>query len=154
MPHCFLYNNCALYGVAPRSAGFDQWAPSLAMAARFDWPTIGQSPIDSVSVQRPRPRSTFFRGIFAFSGHSNFLIAKHHLDWVLLGFTGFYRVLLGFTWFYWVLLGFTVFFPRFTGFHWVLLGFIGLLPSITGYHWVLLGFTKFYWVLLGFYRVF
>merc|ERR1712074_530122 len=32
------------------------------------------------------------------------------LNWVLLGFIGFYWVLLGFTGFYWVLLGFTGFY--------------------------------------------
>ena len=57
--------------------------------------------------------------------------------WVLLGFTGFYRVLLGFTGFYWVLLGFT-------GFYWVLVGF----PGFYRVQWIILlhlRFTAFGW---------
>ena len=59
-----------------------------------------------------------------------------NLNWVLLGFTGYYWVLLGITGFYWVLLGFI-------GFYWVLLGF-------AGFYILLRGFTGFYWVLLCF----
>ena len=90
------------------------------------------------------------------------------LYWVLLGFTGFYRVLPGFTGFllgfYWVLLGFTRMYHitcnrstksiPFYKLIRVLLGFTRFYRVLLGFYWVLLGFTGFYWVLLGFTRMY
>jgi len=59
------------------------------------------------------------------------------------------RILLGFTeffWFYWMLLGFT-------GFYRVLPSLVLVLLGFTGCHWVLMGFTKFWLGFTGFYWV-
>ena len=61
-----------------------------------------------------------------------------------------YCVLLGF---YWVLLGFTGFYRVSTVISGVLLGFYWVLLGFTGFYWAVLGLSVLGWVLLGVNRV-
>jgi len=95
-------------------------------------------------VTFPRSLPSFYRVFFSFFGFRDrnahpFLSTSFYrdlteFDWVLPGFTGFYRFLHSFTEFYWIL-------PSFTGFYLV----------VSSFHessLVLLSFTGFYRVLL------
>ena len=85
----------------------------------------------------------FYRVLLGFTGCGS-------INWVLLGFTGFYWVLLGFTEFYWVPLFCYLVSQSSTRFQYVLLG-------LTGFdciNWVLTAFTEFYWVFRGIYFAF